>query len=112
VSEAEDPAVTRPHARTFGLYSAFRACMAIVLRSRAIPRLQVATMFLLGTTVQAVSRLIPFASRARRCVGSIRTARWAAALSPRVSRSQGGFRSRPTRRYWTQPRLPCCESAD
>lgn len=33
---------------TFGLYSAFRACRAIVLRSRRTSRLTVATMFLAG----------------------------------------------------------------
>eukprot|EP00962_Isochrysis_galbana_P036110 scaffold12417_cov131-Isochrysis_galbana.AAC.16 len=32
--------------RTFGLYSALRACMAIVLRSSVMPRLHVATIFL------------------------------------------------------------------
>ena len=32
--------------RTFGLYSALRACKAIVFRSRSTARLQVATIFL------------------------------------------------------------------
>lgn len=34
------------HCRTLGLYSAFRACRAIVLRSKRQSRLTVATMFL------------------------------------------------------------------